>query len=291
MSSCANGHAVSPDTQYSGEDVRPRCYQGHPSPAGSLFCETCGALLGAEPAHPVPSDLATEYTTGPFSAILSDEGQTGDDDAPIRPDEADTPGTGGAGPGLTGAVVAGAAAVGAATGPAAADVGRGRRRWSLALGLAVLIAAGVTSELALSQHRAEHQAQASATPSLGAAPTAAPTAIPTGPPSVAPTAPASAAPSHRASAATVSLRPNQAGVPAPTAAPTPLGQRAALSARQPRYWGLLLPGRHPVLSGWRILPIWPVGGPGHAVRPGVLPGAGIPLRGFPPPPPGLPRHW
>jgi len=94
VSSCANGHPVSPGAEscaVCGDDVRPRCYQGHRSAAGSRFCETCGAMLAAEPAAGAAdlpaADLVTEYTSRPFNEFLiEDAGETGDDGAPPRPD-------------------------------------------------------------------------------------------------------------------------------------------------------------------------------------------------------------
>src|ERR1017187_10840835 len=80
VSSCANGHPVSPGAEYCGscgEDIRPRCYQGHRSAPGARFCESCGALLAAGPsaasADVAAAELVTEYTTGSFSAILAED--------------------------------------------------------------------------------------------------------------------------------------------------------------------------------------------------------------------------
>jgi hypothetical protein len=198
----------------SAEDTGPQCYQGHRSAAGSRFCETCGALLDAEPeaAAELPAELATEYTSGSFSDFFRED--TGEDAgaAPIQraaasgafagaavANESGATGSAAAGSTATESAAAGSgtassAAVtrsGALAGSAVAIAGRFRRRGTLAVGLAIAAAAAaaITGELTLN-HGAKPQAQAPARP-LGAVPSAsvsaAPTAVPSASASVAPT--------------------------------------------------------------------------------------------------------
>ena len=205
MSSCANGHPVSPGAEscaVCGDDVRPRCYQGHRSAAGSRFCETCGAMLAAEPAAGAAdlpaADLVTEYTSRPFNEFLiEDAGETGDDGAPPRPDATAVDAV--ASPGSVAAPASAAAAASAgsaAAPPGSADPasahGRPRSRTlTAALGAAVLTAAGVAGGLTLHQRTGQ---QPQAGPSLGRAPTAAAAVLPTAPAAGPPTVPATIAP-------------------------------------------------------------------------------------------------
>ncbi len=226
-------------------------------------------MLGTEPADLPADDLVTEYTSGPFSAILKEDGETGGGDTPIQPGE-----DRGASP-----AAAGLAAVGAA-----APTGRRRKRWSLALGLAVLIAAGITSELALLQHAA-HQARGPVSPSRGSAPAAAASAAPTAPASARPTGPVSTAHPGRVSAApSVSPTLAPAAVPAQQAAAAPADQRARLGHGDDRFRGW--PPWPPGFRGWPILPFGPGDGLRQADHPGVLPGFGLPQ-----PQRGFPQHW
>ncbi len=171
MSSCANGHPISPGAEscaVCGDDVRPRCYQGHHSAAGSRFCETCGAMLAVEPAAAAAdlpaADLVTEYTSRPFNEFLvEDAGHTGDDGAPPRPDAAAATSSGSAA--APASESAAAAPPGSAAAPASAANGRPRSRTlTAALGVAVLTAAGVAGGLTLHQRTGQ---QAQAGPSLG----------------------------------------------------------------------------------------------------------------------------
>jgi hypothetical protein len=221
-----NGHPVSTGAsagaESSAEDVGPLCYQGHRSAAGSRFCETCGALLDAEPES--AAELATEYTSGSFSDFFhEDAGKDGD--TPVQPAAASAAVAGAAvthdpsatGSTATGSGAAGSAAVtgsGALAGSAAAIAGRFRRRGTLAVGLAIAAAAAaaITGELTLN-HGAKPQAQAPSRP-LGA--------VPTAPASVSPTA----APSPAVSVAP-SPTPTPAVVPAQPIPATAGGQQAA----------------------------------------------------------------
>ena len=237
-------------------------------------------MLGTEPADLPADDLVTEYTSGPFSAILKEDGATGGGDTPILAGEDTAAGPAAAGPAAAGPAAAAAAA--AAAGAAAAHAGRGRKRWSLALGLAVLIAAGVTSELALLQHAA-HQARVPVSPSRGPAPAS---AAPTAPASAPPTARGATAHPSRASAAP-SVSPAQAPavVPAQQAAAAPADQRARLGDGDDRYRGWP-PAWPPGFRGWPILPFGRGDGLRPADHPGVLPGFGLPQ-----PQRGFPQHW
>jgi hypothetical protein len=243
-------------------------------------------MLGAEPAD-LPADLVTEYTSGPFSEILTGDGETGANASTASATGAAATATGSAAAGfraagLAAAGLAGARVSGAVAGWAAAarsgavSIGRGRRRRSVALGLAVLLAAGVTSELALLQHRAAHQAQRPVSPSLAA--------IPTLPASVVPTA--AAAPIHKASAApTVAPTPPPAAVPVQEVAPSEYGQQAG---RYGHHHGWL-PAGNPGPSGWHFQPIGPGSGqhfPGIGLRLPGLPGGGGGVPHF-----GFSRHW
>src|SRR5262249_60258214 len=65
-----------------GDDVRPRCSQGHRSGAGARFCETCGEpLLVDEPAGEHADTLILDYRSGPFTDFLTrgepDPGEAG----------------------------------------------------------------------------------------------------------------------------------------------------------------------------------------------------------------------
>jgi hypothetical protein len=201
VSSCAHGHPFSPGAEscaVCGDDVRPCCYQGHRSAAGSRFCETCGAMLAADPAAGAAdlpaADLVTEYTSRPFNEFLmEDAGETGDHGAPPRPDPAATAAAvspGSADPASSAAAVS----PGSAADPASAPPnGRPRSRTlTVALGAAVITAAGVAGGLTLLHQRTGQQAQAG--PSLGRAPTAPASLLPTAPASVSPTAPAAGPP-------------------------------------------------------------------------------------------------
>ncbi len=260
MSSCANGHPISPGAEscaVCGDDVRPRCYQGHHSAAGSRFCETCGAMLAVEPAAAAAdlpaADLVTEYTSRPFNEFLvEDAGHTGDDGAPPRPDAAAATSSGSAA--APASESAAAAPPGSAAAPASAANGRPRSRTlTAALGVAVLTAAGVAGGLTLHQRTGQ---QAQAGPSLGRTPTVPPTA----PAPIAPTAPASALPAS-------SPMPTLTVVPPRWTAPAPIEQWAGWIGRRDQYRGLPaaehdpLGSRQPQQSGDR----WP----GRAEWPGA----------------------
>lgn len=256
MLSRGNGHPVSTgasagaessaEAESSTEDVGPLCYQGHRSAAGARFCETCGALLDAEPepAAELPAELATEYTSGSFSDFFQEDG--GDDgDAPVQPAAASGAVAGAAvthdpsatGSTATGSGAAGSAAVtgsGALAGSAAAIAGRFRRRGTLAVGLAVAAAAAaaITGELTLN-HGAKPQAQAPSRP-LGAVPTAPASVSPTAAPSPA----ASVAPSPTPTPAVVPAQPIPATVGGQQAAPN--GHHGFFPGHRPPHF--VLPG-------------------------------------------------
>jgi hypothetical protein len=210
VSSCANGHPVSPGTEYCGscgEDVRPRCYQGHRSAVGARFCDTCGALLGPGAADGPAPELVTEYTSGSLLEILAED--AGD--------------PAGAGPPAPGWPTATPFAAGKAASPAearddddpstltdfgAVDAGDGEERHGgrrrprgpvTVLVVALLVVAGVAG-FTLLHHRSAQPA--SAGPSHGAAVTA----------SASPTASHALSPADRSAKWT---------------APTPLDQEAA----------------------------------------------------------------
>lgn len=280
MLSGRNGHGVPPAAEHCGEDVRPRCYQGHASRAGSQFCETCGALLPAEPAvapasplvtglvttglvttGPVTTGPVTEYTSGSFRDFLARGDEAAGDDSVLT-----TPAAAGA-----------AAAVPAATLWRAAKWRSGTL--TMALGTAVLIAVAVVGGRTLLHHRAGQQAQGSRP--LGITPTAQASVPPTAPPSAAPTAPASAAPTAPASAAP---SPSPTPPPAVAAAPqaAPIDQQAPRNGTLDHHQGRLPAQYHP-LSGWPFVLHGPGIGQFHGIPRGILPGhglAGRPLQQF-----------
>jgi hypothetical protein len=326
VSSCAHGHPISRRAEscgVCGDDVRPRCFQGHRSAAGSRFCETCGAMLAAAPAAGAAglpaADLVTEYTSRPFNEFLiEDAGETGDDGAPPRPASAASHA---AVPPWSAAAPAAAASAGsAAAAPGSADPvpahGRARSRTlTAALGAAVLTAAGVAGGLTLHQRTGQ---QPQAGPSLGRAPTGpaaiAPTA-PTAPAAVpptrpaavalptpsAPTAPPFAAPTARAAVAApapaaptgpASALPTSTPMPALTVVPAErtargyIEQWAAWIGRRDHYRGWPAAEQHDLLPGRQpeqFAERWP----GRAEWPGVRWG-GPPGRGGPD---GGPRQW
>jgi hypothetical protein len=257
-----------------GEDVRPLCYQGHRSAPDSRFCDTCGALLAAEPAAAAvaavmpAADLVTDYTSGSFSDFfLEDAAGRSDDGTPVLP---------------AAAASGKAAASSAAAASAAAHVRRARRWQSLGAGLAVLIAAAIIGDFAL-HHHAGHQAKATERP-LGTSSTASASAAPTAARSPSPTAPASATPTPAPAPASAT--------PAPAAAPTPAAVPAqrvipAATGRQPdpadsdgQYRGFLPPSRD-VLPGWPFLPHEFGDGQRQAILRIVLPFRGFPSGGLP----------
>jgi hypothetical protein len=228
-----NGHPVSTgasaDAESRTEDGGPQCYQGHRSAPGSRFCETCGALLAAEPAAAaeLPADLTTEYTSGSFSDFFrEDAGEDGEDggDAPIEP--AAAPSAREPAAAVTGS--------GALAGSAAAIAGHLRRRRSLAVGLAIAAAAAaaITGELALN-HGAKPQAQAPARP-FGAAPAASASVAPTAAP--APSASVAPSPSPTPPPAVVPAQP----APAAARPPVPVGHHGFFPGRGPVHF--VLPG-------------------------------------------------
>ena len=215
VSSCANGHPVSPGAEYCGscgEDIRPRCYQGHRSAPGARFCESCGALLAAGPsaasADVAAAELVTEYTTGSFSAILAEDVWDAEEPAgagwlsasPLAAEPTTEPikqTYGNEGPPTRTGVEA--------SGVGDPDVGHRRKRPRApiaALGVAVLVAAAIAGGFTLLHHRPGRLAQASAGASRRAAATA------------------SASPAR-------SRTPAPAAAPATWTAPTPLDQQAA----------------------------------------------------------------
>ena len=213
MSSCANGHAVPAGAErcgICGEDVRPLCYQGHRSSPGSRFCDTCGALLAAEPAATAATaaelpaaDLVTDYTSGSFSDFFAPDAAGGSDDGtPIRP-----------------AAAASGKAAASSAASAAAHVRRARRWQSLGMGLAVLIAAVIIGEFVL-HDRTGHQAKATVSP-LGITSTASATATPTAAPDPSPTVPASATPEPAGPDGHYRGFPTRAGLPGHFVLPGP----------------------------------------------------------------------
>jgi hypothetical protein len=271
VSSCANGHAVPAGAErcgICGEDVRPLCYQGHRSSPGSRFCDTCGALLAAEPAATAATaaelpaaDLVTDYTSGSFSDFFAPDAAGGSDDGtPIRP-----------------AAAASGKAAASSAASAAAHVRRARRWQSLGMGLAVLIAAVIIGEFVL-HDRTGHQAKATVSP-LGITSTASATATPTAAPDPSPTVPASATPTL-----TPAPAPTPAAVPAQQVIPAATGRQPEPAGPDGHYRGFPtragLPG-HFVLPGPPFVP----GGFGDGQRQDilriVLPFAGFPRGGLP----------
>jgi hypothetical protein len=132
VSSCSNGHPVSPGAE-------------------SRFCETCGVLLPAEPvpgpAGPPAANLATEFTSGSFTDFFAaDDDELVDDAAPA------------------------AAATGAGDAAGFAASAKQRPRvLTLAVAIAVLAVAAVAAGLTLLHQRPGQQAQTSR--SLGVVPT------------------------------------------------------------------------------------------------------------------------
>jgi hypothetical protein len=262
VSSCANGHAVTPGAEHCGictEDVRPLCYQGHRSAPDSRFCDTCGALLAAEPAATAAelpaADLVTDYTSGSFSDFFAEDAAgRSDDGTPILP----------------GAAASGkAAASSAAAASAAAHVRRARRWQSLGMGLAVLIAAAIIGDFALHQH-AGHQAKATDRP-LGTTSTASASAAPTPAPSPSPSPSPSATPTPA---------PTPAAVPAQRVIPAATGRQPDPAGPDSHYPGFLPPSRD-VLRGWPFLPHEFGDGQRQAILRIVLPFRGFPSGGLP----------
>ncbi|HEY1322197.1 MAG TPA: 4-Cys prefix domain-containing protein, partial [Streptosporangiaceae bacterium] len=76
MASCRQGHPVSAESEFCeicGDDVRPRCSQGHRS-VGARFCETCGEPLLAGQDHAADEDpvtLVLDYRSGPFTDFIA----------------------------------------------------------------------------------------------------------------------------------------------------------------------------------------------------------------------------
>src|ERR1035438_6617400 len=193
VSSCANGHPVSPGAECCGscgEDIRPRCYQGHRSAPGARFCETCGALLAAGPtaasADVAAAELVTKYTTGSLHAILAEDVWDAEE------------------PAGAGWLSASPLAAEPTTEPIKQtyDNEGPSTRPVAALGVAVLVAAAIAGGFTLLHHRPGRLAQASAGASRRAAATA------------------SASPAR-------SLTPAPAAAPATWTAPIPLDQQAA----------------------------------------------------------------
>jgi hypothetical protein len=238
-----------------GVDVRPLCNQGHRSAPDSRFCDTCGALLPAEPAATAAelpaAGLVTDYTSGSFSDFFAE-------DAAGRSD--------GGTPILPGAAASGkAAASPAAAASAAAHVRRARRWQALGMGLAVLIAAAIIADFAL-HHHAGHQAKATDRP-LGATSTASASA------SI-----AASSPSPTASAsATPTPAPTPAAVPAQRVIPAAAGRPPDSAGHYP---GFLPPSRD-VLPGWPFLPHEFGDGQRQAIFRIVLPFRGFPSGGLP----------
>jgi hypothetical protein len=246
-----------------GQDVRPLCYQGHRSAPDSRFCDTCGALLPAEPAATAAelpaADLVTDYTSGSFSDFFAEDAAgRSDDGTPILP----------------GAAASGkAAASSAAAASAAAHVRRARRWQSLGMGLAVLIAAAIIGDFALHQH-AGHQAKATDRP-LGTTSTASASAAPTAAPSPSPTASASTTPTL-----TPTPAPTPAAVPAQRVIPAAAGRPPDPADPAGRYPGFLPPSRD-VLPGWPFLPHEFGDGQRQTILRIVLPFRGFPSGGLP----------
>jgi hypothetical protein len=246
-----------------GVDVRPLCNQGHRSAPDSRFCDTCGALLAAEPAAAAAelpaAGLVTDYTSGSFSDFFAEDA-TGrsDDGTPIRP-------------GAASAASGKAAVSSAAAASAAAHVRRARRWQSLGMGLAVLIAAAIIGDFAL-HHHAGHQAKATDRP-LGTSSTASASAAATAAPSPSPTAPASAT---RAPAPV----PTPAAVPAQRVIPAATGRPRDPADSDGQYRGFLPPSRD-VLPGWPFLPHEFGDGQRQAILRIVLPFSGFPPGGLP----------
>jgi hypothetical protein len=245
-----------------GVDVWPLCNQGHRSAPGSRFCDTCGALLAAEPAATAAelpaAGLVTDYTSGSFSDFFAEDAAgRSDDGTPILPAAAASAASGEAAAGSAAAV------------SAAAHVQRARRWQSLGMGLAVLIAAAIIGDFAL-HHHAGHQAKTTERPLCTTSTTSA-SATPTPAPSPSPTAPTSATPTPA---------PTPAAVPAPRVIPAATGHQPDPAGPDSHYPGFFPPTRD-VLRGWPFLPPELGDGQRQAILRIVLPFRGFPSGGLP----------